>query len=84
MSDRSTLESATGQLFGGLWGPYNEQLFEESVQLFNKRLQLVPFPEGWFQNKVCLDAGCGGGRNSIAMADWVRKRSPELTLGKKD
>ena len=44
MSDRTALETATGQLFGGLWGPYNEQLFEESVQLFFKRLELVPFP----------------------------------------
>jgi len=81
MSDRSTLETATGQLFGGLWGPYNEQLFEESVQLFNQRLKLVPFQEGWFQNKVCLDAGCGGGRNSIAMARLGAKEVAGIDLG---
>ena len=25
------------------------------------------FDVSWFQNKQCLDAGCGGGRYSIAM-----------------
>jgi ubiquinone/menaquinone biosynthesis C-methylase UbiE len=81
MSDRTALETATGQLFGGLWGPYNEQLFEESVQLFFKRLELVPFPESWFENKVCLDAGCGGGRNSLAMARLGAKEVVGIDLG---
>ena len=81
MSDRTALETATGQLFGGLWGPYNEQLFEESVQLFFKRLELVPFPEGWFENKACLDAGCGGGRNSLAMARLGAKDVVGIDLG---
>jgi ubiquinone/menaquinone biosynthesis C-methylase UbiE len=81
MSDRKALETATGQLFGGLWGPYSEQLFEESVQLFFKRLQLVPFPEDWFKNKVCLDAGCGGGRNSLAMARLGAKDVVGIDLG---
>jgi SAM-dependent methyltransferase len=67
-NDRIHLEHATGQLFGDLWGAYDAELFEESVQLFFKRLHLVQFATGWFQNKICLDAGCGGGRNSIAMA----------------
>lgn len=38
--DRMQLEQATGQLFGDLWGSYDAELFEESVQLFFKRLHL--------------------------------------------
>ncbi len=68
MNDRVSLERSTGQLFGDLWEPYDETLFEESVQLFVKRLDRVRFDTKWFKGKVCLDAGCGGGRNSIAMA----------------
>lgn len=68
LDHRTPLERDTGQLFGELWGPYGTGLFEESVQLFFKRLHLMRFATDWFQNKICLDAGCGGGRNSIAMA----------------
>ena len=83
MTDRVSLESATGQLFSGLWGPYDVQLFEESVQLFLNRLQLVPFATDWFPGKVCLDAGCGGGRNSIAMARLWAKEVAGIDIGEK-
>jgi SAM-dependent methyltransferase len=68
MEDRTSLESTTGRLFGDLWGPYDAKLFEESVELFDKRLQRARFDANWFKAKTCLDAGCGGGRNSVAMA----------------
>jgi ubiquinone/menaquinone biosynthesis C-methylase UbiE len=83
MTDRVSLESATGQLFSGLWGPYDEQLFEKSVQLFVNRLQLVPFVTDWFLGKACLDAGCGGGRNSIAMARLGAKEIVGIDIGEK-
>lgn len=66
--DRSQLESATGRLFSALWSPYDEALFEESVALFARRLGLTNLSESWFKGKHVLDAGCGGGRNTIAMA----------------
>ncbi len=67
VDDRASLESATGRLFGELWSPYDDRLFEDSVQLFPRRLQLAGFELEWFKGKKCLDAGCGGGRNSVAM-----------------
>ena len=73
--DRTVLERDTGELFSGLWAPYDERLFERSVDLFTKRLAVAGFDPHWFQGKRCLDAGCGGGRNTIAMArlgaEWV-------------
>lgn len=59
---------ATGELFGELWGPYDEKLFEESVALFEQRLDRMVFDKSFFAGTRCLDAGCGGGRNAIAMA----------------
>lgn len=81
MEDRITLERATGELFSGLWGPYDEKLFEESVELFFKRLDKARFDPGWFNGKVCLDAGCGGGRNSIAMARLGAKNVFGIDVG---
>jgi ubiquinone/menaquinone biosynthesis C-methylase UbiE len=81
MSDREALESATGRLFGSLWAPFNDRLFEESVALFGKRLDLAKVDLGSFEDKVCLDAGCGGGRNSIAMARLGAREVLGIDLG---
>jgi ubiquinone/menaquinone biosynthesis C-methylase UbiE len=81
MNDRASLEQTTGQLFSGLWGAYDDKLFDESVQLFLKRLHLARFDPEWFRNKACLDAGCGGGRNSIAMARLGAKEVVGIDVG---
>jgi ubiquinone/menaquinone biosynthesis C-methylase UbiE len=65
---RTDLERDTGQLFGKLWAPYDNALFEQSVNLFSRRLALVDFDPEWLRGQTVLDAGCGGGRNSLAMA----------------
>ena len=57
----------TGKLFGDLWHRYDEKLFRESVELFAMRFQANGFDLDWFQGNRCLDAGCGGGRYSMAM-----------------
>lgn len=67
-TQRADQTQATGRLFEELWGPYDDQLFEESVALFEQRLERIGFDTGFFSGKSCLDAGCGGGRNAIAMA----------------
>jgi ubiquinone/menaquinone biosynthesis C-methylase UbiE len=58
----------TGRLFGDLWHRYDDALFEESVALFARRFEANGFDLQWFRGKRCLDAGCGGGRYSVAMA----------------
>lgn len=65
---KSSINQITGGLFGDLWHRYDDDLFEESVKLFAKRFDANNFDLKWFQGKRCLDAGCGGGRYSIAMA----------------
>tara|TARA_B100000686_G_C16802020_1_gene986778 strand:+ start:5584 stop:6552 length:969 start_codon:yes stop_codon:yes gene_type:complete len=79
-SDNS-IEQTTGKLFGGLWNNYNDKLFEDSVSLFNERLDLSRFDKHWFRDKVCLDAGCGGGRATIGMARLGAKKVIGVDVG---
>lgn len=61
-------ELATGELFGNLFAAYDDAGFKFSVDLFERRFRDGGFDLAWFRGKTCLDAGCGGGRYSIAMA----------------
>jgi ubiquinone/menaquinone biosynthesis C-methylase UbiE len=64
----STVEERTGALYGDLWPQYDDKLFLESLALFAKRWAANGEDPGFFEGKRCLDAGCGGGRYSLAMA----------------
>lgn len=79
--DRNTLERATGSLFGDLWPQYDDSLFDASVELFHRRLPLAGVEAGFFAGKKCLDAGCGGGRASIAMAELGARSVLGVDLG---
>lgn len=61
-------EKATGDLFGRLFSAYDDKLYLNSIALFSRRFRANGFPLEWFQGKVCLDAGCGSGRYSIALS----------------
>jgi ubiquinone/menaquinone biosynthesis C-methylase UbiE len=74
MNEREKVEQTTGQLFGDLWYRYDSNLFEQSVALFAERLTANRFDLEWLRGKTCLDAGCGGGRYSIAMARFGAAR----------
>jgi SAM-dependent methyltransferase len=68
MAQADRIEQQTGDLYGKLWRAYDDPLFLQSVELFEKRLDLAGFDRERIIGKKCLDAGCGGGRNSIALA----------------
>jgi ubiquinone/menaquinone biosynthesis C-methylase UbiE len=74
MAEREKIERTTGQLFGDLWHRYDDNLFEQSVTLFAERMTANGFDLEWLRDKTCLDAGCGGGRYSIAMARFGASR----------
>lgn len=80
-TQREALERETGALFGDLWPQYDDTLFEESVELFYQRLDLVGIPRDFFRGKHCLDAGCGGGRTSIALAQLGAESVVGVDLG---
>ena len=81
MTNKALLEDDTGNLFEKLWGPYTDKLFKESVDLFFKRLEIVGLEKNIFHEKKCLDAGCGGGRNSIAMSMAGARQVEGIDLG---
>lgn len=62
------MEEKTGQLFGDLWRQYDDDLFKESVELFERRWRANGEDPDFFAGKHCLDAGCGGGRYCFALA----------------
>lgn len=64
----SQLERETGALFGPLWAGLSDEQYRASVELFVKRAQANDFDLDWLKGKTCLDAGCGSGRYSVAMA----------------
>ena len=68
----NTTENATGNttgaLFGNLWKDLSSDQFRESVELFTKRAHANNFDLEWLKGKTCLDAGCGSGRYSVALA----------------
>lgn len=78
---RQTLEQQTGSLFGDLWPQYDDSLFDASVELFHRRLPLAGIAPDFFTGKACLDAGCGGGRASIAMAELGASSVVGVDLG---
>jgi len=65
--NKMELEQATGNLFGKLWNEYNDKEFEHSVDLFLQRMRLIGEPLDVIKEGKVLDAGCGGGRNSIGL-----------------
>lgn len=77
------ISRATGALFGELWLRYDAKLFEESVALFARRLQIAGVGHDFLQGARALDAGCGGGRNAIAMARLGAAEVHGIDIGKK-
>ena len=67
------LEESTGKLFGNLFSPYDDDAFRRSVEIFAQRFKQNNFDLSWFSGKSCLDAGCGGGRYSIALTQLGAK-----------
>lgn len=64
----NTLEFNTGKLFGKLWDKLTDEQYKDSVDLFRKRAIANNFDLDWIKGKKCLDAGCGSGRYSVALA----------------
>jgi ubiquinone/menaquinone biosynthesis C-methylase UbiE len=62
-------EQITTVVFGDTFALYNDEEFEEFIGFLRTRLQANGIPLGVFEGRRCLDAGCGGGRATIMMAE---------------
>lgn len=62
------LEAKVADLYSRCWANYGDQAFLESVELFAERLTVNDVDLDFLRGARCLDAGCGSGRYTIAMA----------------
>src|SRR3989344_4457434 len=61
-------ENKTGNIYGSLFTGYDDKQFDDSVELFLMRHKRWGIDLNWFKDKICLDAGCGGGRYLVALS----------------
>ena len=62
-------------VYGSTFSSYNQQEFDDFLGFFERRLLANGIdPEQFFKDKVCLDAGCGGGRGSMLMLKYGAKK----------
>jgi ubiquinone/menaquinone biosynthesis C-methylase UbiE len=66
MNDR---EALTAIVYGDTFALYDEEAFDAFLAPLRRRLDANGIAPEVFRGKRCLDAGCGGGRGSILMAE---------------
>lgn len=76
----SQYKEKTSKIYGTLFTNYSDEQFEESVALFPMRQKMWGIDLNWFKNRVCLDAGCGGGRFVVALARLGAKKVHGIDL----
>jgi ubiquinone/menaquinone biosynthesis C-methylase UbiE len=62
-------ERLTTIVFGDTFALYDDREFDEFLVPLYERLAANSIPKDVFRGKRCLDAGCGGGRASVLMAE---------------
>lgn len=61
-------EEFVAELYSRCWANYDDTEFMETVGLFEERFRLNQVGTEFLKGAKCLDAGCGSGRFTIAMA----------------
>ena len=72
MTARSSMteaEKLTTIVFGDTFALYDDEEFNAFIQPFHERLAANDISTDVFRDARCLDAGCGGGRGSVFMAE---------------
>jgi ubiquinone/menaquinone biosynthesis C-methylase UbiE len=67
--DLTEREQLTAVVYGDTFALYDDASFDEFLQPFSLRFDRNGISRDVFAGKRCLDAGCGGGRGSIFMAE---------------
>jgi len=62
-------ERLTTIVFGDTFALYDDEEFNAFIQPFHERLAANDISADVFRGARCLDAGCGGGRGSVFMAE---------------
>lgn len=78
----SDVENYTGNLYAQCWIHYDEKQFVDTVNMFERRFRHNGIDPGIVKEKECLDAGCGGGRYTIAMSNLGAKHAVGVDISK--
>jgi ubiquinone/menaquinone biosynthesis C-methylase UbiE len=65
----TSAEQLTAIVYGDTFALYDQEEFDEFVQPLYERLAANGISTDAFRGMRCLDAGCGGGRGSVLMAE---------------
>lgn len=65
---RPAYEEYVADLYSRCWAKYDDHAFEQTVNFFDERLRMNDVSLDVLRGGECLDAGCGSGRYTIAMA----------------
>lgn len=83
-STHAEIEKRTHTLYGDLWVDFDSTIFfDEAYKLLLTRLERNNVDLAWFKDKACLDAGCGGGRYTVALSRLGFKKVVGIDIGSK-
>ena len=68
MTTDQEVKKKTGKVYGKLWNKYSGDMINEAVSFIKERFENNHFKIDNLKDKVILDAGCGSGRFSCALA----------------
>ena len=61
-------EAVVAELYSRCWSHYDDAAFRQTIELFEERFRLNRADLSFLKGADCLDAGCGSGRYTMAMA----------------
>ena len=71
-----------GSLYSDMWPlRSDEEFLDWGTPFLKERLILNGIDLDWFNGKICLDAGCGGGRTTVALLNLGVKKAFGLDIG---
>ena len=76
-------EAVVADLYSRCWSHYGDREFLATAELFQERFQLNGISVEFLRGAACLDAGCGSGRYTVAMARLGARQVTGLDLGER-
>ena len=78
------IENDTQKMYGHLWTDFDAHTYsDDTFTRLDSRLTRNDVDVSWFRGKLGLDAGCGGGRYTAALARYGFKQLYGIDLSKK-
>ena len=68
LNQEEDIKIRTGDVYGSLWNKYPGDIVEEAINIIKERFESNSMSTGIINGKIVLDAGCGSGRYTCALA----------------